>query len=387
MRRYVALPLLAAGTALALFGAWRLWGTPAHTEGTYATQPVTIGDIEETVTALGSLQPIEYVDVGAQVSGQLKKIYVAIGDEVKSGQLLAEIDPAVYEAKVRADEAQLLNLRAQVAEKKAQRTLAEQQFARQKTLLADRATSQDAYDTAEANLKVTDAQIKALEAQIKQTESTLNGDRANLSYTKIYAPMSGTVVSLVARQGQTLNANQTAPTILRIDQLGTMTVWTQVSEADVAKLRLGMSAYFTTLGRPGRRHYGTLRQILPTPEIVNNVVLYDALFDVANPDLDLLPQMSAQVFFVVNEAKNALLVPMAAVLGQADTGSRDGGYTVRVLENGKPAVRPVTLGVTNRLMAEVRSGLEAGELVVLEQPAQAAQTGSSVPRIARTPHL
>ena len=144
-------------------------------------------------------------------------------------------------------------------------------------------------------------------------ESTLRGDEANLGYTKIYAPIAGTVVSQAAKQGQTLNANQQAPIVMRIADLSTMTVQAQVSEADVPKLRVGMDVYFTTLGGDNRRFYGKLRQIPPTPTVVNNVVLYDALFDVANPNQALMTQMTAQVFFVAASAKDAVLVPLAAL--------------------------------------------------------------------------
>src|SRR3546814_869637 len=179
--------------------------------------------------------------------------------------------------------------------------------------MAARATSEDALQTAEAALRSATAQVAAIEAQVRQTESTLRGDEANLGYTKIYAPIAGTVVSQSAQQGQTLNANQQAPIIVQIADLSTMTVQAQVSEADIGKLRVGMEAYFTTLGAPDRRRTGTLRQILPTPEVVNNVVLYDALFDVPNPTGDLMTQMTAQVFFVSAAARDVMLVPVAAL--------------------------------------------------------------------------
>jgi macrolide-specific efflux system membrane fusion protein len=198
--------------------------------------------------------------------------------------------------------------------------------------------------------------------------------------------MSGTVVNVVARQGQTLNANQTAPVILRIADLDTMTVWTQVSEADAPKLRIDMPAYFTTLGEPDHRRYGKLRQILPTPEVVNNVVLYDSLFDVPNPDHDLLPQMSAQVFFVVAEAKHVPIVPMAALRPVRDA-TEQGQYTARVLEDGKPVERNVNVGVTNRLSAEVKSGLQPGDEVILNAPAGEGRSESRVPSAARPPRL
>jgi macrolide-specific efflux system membrane fusion protein len=142
--------------------------------------------------------------------------------------------------------------------------------------------------------------------------------------------MTGTVVSLTAQQGQTLNATQTAPIILRIADLATMTVWTQVSEADVPRLKPGMGPYFTTLGDQSQKWHGKLLQIQPTPDVVNNVVLYPALFDVANPDGKLMTQMSAQVFFVVAAVKNAVTVPVAALHRPAAmppkaTRSRHGG--------------------------------------------------------------
>ncbi len=373
------------GLVLLGFGGWRLFAADDGRRAAPTAIAVTVGDIEDVVSALGSLQPLNYVDVGTQVSGQLQKIHVDFGDNVKKGDLLAEIDPTVYQARVGADEAQLLVLKAQVNERQAQKTLAEQQLKRQKDLLAVRATSRDAYDMAAATLAGLEAQLEALQAQIQQTEATLKGNLANLSYTKIYAPMAGTVVSITARQGQTLNANQQAPIILQVADLDTMTVRTQVSEADVSKLKVGMTAYFTTLGNPDRRRFGKLRQILPTPQLVNNVVLYDALFDVDNPDRDLLPQMTAQVFFVVGAAKNVPLVPMAAVRSIGRGAERR--QVVDVLKaDGSTEQRQVELGVATRTQAEVKSGLAAGERVLLTSPGAAAPSpaqGGGRPRMPR----
>jgi macrolide-specific efflux system membrane fusion protein len=269
--------------------------------------------------------------------------------------------------------------------------LSQTQFERQRRLLADRATSQDAFDIADAQRKSLAAQIQSLEAQTKQTESTLKGDTANLSYTKIYAPMAGTVIDIIARQGQTLNANQQAPIVLRIADLDTMTVKTQVSEADVPKLTIGMPAYFTTLGQPDQRRTGKLRQILPTPEVVNNVVLYSALFDVENPEHDLLPQMSAQVFFVVGQARNVPVVPMAALRPVPRAEKK---YVVRVLEGEQPVDRTIEVGVTNRVTAEVKSGLVIGDRIAIDQPGgtgrapgQQGAGGPGGPGFARTPRL
>ncbi|MER2554568.1 MAG: efflux RND transporter periplasmic adaptor subunit, partial [Thauera sp.] len=285
---------------------------------TYQFTSVQRGDIEDVVTATGTLQPRDFVDVGAQVSGQLRKIHVEVGDTVDAGQLLAEIDPTVYRARVDGSRAQLKNLRAQLRDREAQLDLAHIQLRRQRALMAEDATTKESLQTADASAKSAAAQLEALRAQIEQIESTLRADEANLQYARILSPMRGTVVSITARQGQTLNTNQQAPVVMRIADLSTMTVQTQVSEADVSRLKLGMEAYFTTLGGSGKRWQGSLEKVEPTPTVTNNVVLYNALFNVPNPDGRLMTQMTAQVFFVVAQAKGALLVPMAALTqGQA----------------------------------------------------------------------
>ena len=279
----------------------------------YQFSAVQRGDIEDVVTATGTLQPRDYVDVGAQVSGQLRKIHVEVGDTVEAGQLLAEIDPTVYRARVDASRAQLRNLRAQLQDREAQLALAQIQLRRQRALMAEDATTKESLQTAEASAKSAAAQLDALRAQIEQIESTLRADEANLQYARILSPMAGTVVSISARQGQTLNTNQQAPVVMRIADLSTMTVQTQVSEADIGRVKLGMEAYFTTLGGSGKRWHGKLEKVEPTPTVTNNVVLYNALFDVPNPDGRLMTQMTAQVFFVVAQAKDALLIPLLTI--------------------------------------------------------------------------
>jgi macrolide-specific efflux system membrane fusion protein len=362
--------LLALIAVLAVLGAaggvygWGRWQEAS--EPALRTAEVTLGDIEKTVTALGTLQPKDYVDVGAQVSGQLETVHVEIGDIVKKDQLLAEIDPTVIETHVRTDKANLDNLQAQLARQQAELKLARLQFRRNQSLYKAKAISQDALQTSETQVSVGEAQAESLAAQIAAAQATYDGEVANLGYTKIYAPMDGTVVSQAALEGQTLNANQTAPTILRIADLQTMTVKAQVAEADVVKLSPGMPVYFTTLGLPERRWQATVRQILPTPETVNDVVLYDVLIDVANADGVLMTSMTAQVFFVLGEAKNVPLIPIAA-LGKKQPGGGD-EYLVRVMTDKGPATRAVKIGLTDRASAEVVSGLAAGDRVVVETP-------------------
>ncbi len=320
------------------------------------TIEITRGDIQQLVSATGILEPSNYVDVGAQVSGQVETIHVRVGQTVEQGDLLAEIDPTVYVAKVDATRAQLKNQQAQIQDRNAQLRLAEIQFQRQENLFREEATTRESLQMAEASLASASAQLAMLQAQIEQTSSTLRAEEANLGYARIYAPMDGTVVSIEARQGQTLNATQTAPVLMRIADLATMRVRAQVSEADVSKIQSGMKVYFTTLGDPDSKLYGTLNYVEPTPEVTNNVVLYNALFDADNTHGRLLPNMTAQVFFVQQEALNVLRVPVSAVQGKQ----------VQVVgSDGKAQLRDIETGVSNRVHYEVLSGLDEGDRVAL----------------------
>lgn len=442
-RRNILLGLCILAIATGVYW-WQAGGSSSSDAASdVLTTAIDRGNIEDTVTAVGNLQPRDYVDVGTQVSGQLRKVHVEVGQQVSQGDLLAEIDPTVYQTRVEANRAQLENLGAQLTQREAELALAQQQHQRQKNLLAENATSEDAFQNAQKTLRAAEAAVKAVNAQIRQTNSTLRGDEANLGYTKIYAPMSGTVVSQNAKQGQTLNANQSAPIILRIADLSVMTVTTQVSEADVSRLRIGMPAYFTTLGRPDRRWRGTLAKINPTPEVVNNVVLYNALYDVENPGGELMTQMTAQTFFVVAAADNVIRVPVAAfqrppmraagaaggppVAGQpqanatggsppagtngerrrrdgaapagappADAGtSRERPRMLQVLKpDGTLEERRIMVGVSDRVYAEVVSGLNEGDQVVVgrkpsagQLKAQQQQQQQNMPRNMRPPGM
>jgi len=350
-----------AAIALGALAYWQ-FALPSRSPVELATVQVVRGDVVDSVSALGNLQPRDYVDIGAQVSGQLTKIHVEIGDQVKTGDLVAEIDPAVLRTKVEAGRASLAALRAQLKDKEAQRDLANQTLERQRRLVATKAVSETTFESADAAARSASAQVDMLKAQIEQSEATLKGDEATLGYTRITSPMDGTVVSLDVREGKTINSVQQAPILMRVADLSTMTVWTEVSEADVSRLKLGMKARFTTLGSGNRSWEGTLRQILPTPTVENNVVLYTALFDVANPEQELMTEMTAQVFFIVAEAKDVLTVPVQA-LHEEPRGS--GKYTVEVKTAFGTETRPVEIGVRTRVLAEVKSGLEEGETVVL----------------------
>lgn len=410
------------GISIAGVATWK-GATSKEPARNYSSAAVARADVEDTISALGSIQPREFVDVGTQVSGQLRRLLVNVGDQVKAGALIAEIDPVVFAARVDAGFATLANLAAQLDEKRAQLTLAQAQHERNLKLFKQDAVSRDAVETSQAATQIAKAQVAALAAQADQTRASLRIDQANLAYTRIVAPMSGTVVSVPVRQGQTVNASQQAPVIMRLANLDTMTVMTQVSEADVVRLAIGMEVYFSTLGAPQRRWPGRVRQILPMPETVNNVVLYGVLFDVDNKGQELKSQMSAQVSFVAAQAKGALVVPVSALqrrsgkmAGNEGTGGftesataaaeestpatlsspasgdargerrsrRPSGSIVLVLKDGRVEERGVQLGVANRNQVQVLSGLAEGEQVVVESVATGARAKDATRRSAKS---
>ena len=359
--------------------AFVAWQALAPGRDALATVTVTRGDIENSVTALGTLQPRRYVDVGAQASGQIQKIHVEAGDQVKEGQLLVEIDPSTQKAKLDASRYAIENLQAQLQEQNAQHALARQKYQRQQRLSAGNATREEDVQTARAELDATQARVDMFQAQIRQARASLRSDEAELGYTRIYASMAGTVVAVDARVGQTLNAQQQTPLILRIAKLSPMTVWAEVSEADIGHVKPGMSAYFTTLSGGSRRWTSTVRQILPIPPKPLNetqgsgspsnsksgtgrVVLYTVLLDVDNADNALMAEMTTQVFFVASQVKDALTVPVAALQGvpTADT------QLARVVaKNGSIEQRSVRLGISDRLRVQVLEGLDEGDHLLI----------------------
>jgi macrolide-specific efflux system membrane fusion protein len=324
--------VLTCGAAALAAWSWRGNGGGARD---LITVEVRRGDVEDLVAATGALQPRNYVDVGAQVSGQLEKIHVEVGQVVEEGDLLAEIDAEQSAARVEASLAQLRSLDAQLEQRRLALVKAERDQKRLRALVAEDAATVETLENAETEAASMKAQMAQLRAQIDQLRATTRVEEANLKFTRIYAPMSGTVVSIAAKKGQTLNTNQSAPTLMRIADLTVMNVETQVSEADVGKLSVGMDAYFTTLGEQGRRWYGKLIKIEPTPTVTNNVVLYNALFEVPNERGALMTQMTAQVFFVVAREEDVLLVPMSA-LSQIGPASRTVPETER-RDAGRPA--------------------------------------------------
>ncbi|QHF40366.1 MULTISPECIES: efflux RND transporter periplasmic adaptor subunit [Pseudomonas] len=358
--------------------AWQF--IPPGRDGLVTVQ-VSRTDIESSVTALGTLQPRRYVDVGAQASGQIHKIHVEVGDVVKEGQLLVEIDPSTQQAKLDAGRFSIENLKAQLQEQRAQHDLARQKHQRQQNLAAGGATREEDVQTAQAELRATQARVDMFQAQIRQAEASLRSDQAELGYTRIYAPMAGTVVALDARVGQTLNAQQQTPLILRIAKLSPMTVWAEVSEADIGHVKPGMHAWFTTLSGGTRRWTSTVRQILPVPPKPLDqtsqgggspastsksgsarVVLYTVLLDVDNADNALMAEMTTQVFFVANQAQNVLTAPIAAL----QAGPQTDRQTAQVVaSNGSIEQRNVRTGISDRLRVQILDGLQEGDHLLI----------------------
>lgn len=308
--------------ALLAFVAW--WFLkPKETAPQYITADVSIGNIEDTVLATGILEATKMVSVGSQVSGQVKKMYVELGDQVVQGQLIAQIDSVRQENDLKTVEANIKNQQAQLSVRQANLAKVEAEYNRQKAMFAQDATSKSELESALASYKTAQAEIVALNAQIEQSKLTLATAHEDLGYTRIVAPMDGTVVAIVTEEGQTVNANQSAPTIVKLAKLDTMTVKAEISEADVMKVEKGQIVYFTTLGNSEKKHYASLRQIEPAPNSINTesntssssstAVYYNALFDVPNEDGKLRIDMTAQVSIILADAKNILTVPSSAL--------------------------------------------------------------------------
>ncbi|MFT0173620.1 macrolide transporter subunit MacA [Paraburkholderia mimosarum] len=369
--------------------AWR-WLVPDE-RPQYLTAKVERGDLENTVLATGTLQAFKQVDVGAQVSGQLKSLKVKLGDKVEKEQWLAEIDPVISQNALRQTQADEQNLAAQRRATAARLAQAELVFQRQRQMLPHAATSKQDYEAAQAELDVQRATLISLDAQIRAARIQIETAQANLGYTRIVAPMDGEVVAIVTQEGQTVIAQQQAPVILKLADLDTMTVKAQVSEADVMRVHPDQSAYFTVLGEPDKRYYGKLRAIEPAPQNFldtqnplggmggssrsNTAVFYNALFEVANPGHRLRISMTAQVSVLLGTARQVLHIPVAALGAKAP----DGRYAVRVLgADDKLVTRKVHVGLNNNVKVEVRDGLKFGERVVIGEAADAPDAVSGL---------
>ncbi|MDH0174610.1 macrolide transporter subunit MacA [Aeromonas dhakensis] len=363
--------LLALVPVLAI--GWLAW--PSKAPEPVLTAQVTRQDVEQTVLASGVLQAIEQVDVGAQVSGQVTYLAVEAGQHVKQGDLLAEIDPLIAQNNLKTAEADLASRRAQLKIKQAQLKQNELSWRRQQQMFRQEASSRADLESAEAQLAVTRAELQGALAEVDNAQIKVERAKTELGYNRIQAPMDGTVVSIVTRQGQTLAASQTVPTLLKLANLETMTVKAQISEADVTRVKAGMPVYFTLMGDPDTRYHGTLRTVELAPTNINEqatsttatnnaAVYYYALFDVPNPDHTLRVAMTTQVTIVLGERKQVLTIPQTALgkkLGENE-------YEVTLLkEDDQKETRRIKTGMKDDIKVEVVSGLSEQEKVTLNQ--------------------
>lgn len=386
MRKPVLIALLLAAVLAALAAVvWRDRGQPQSQS--YLTAPVARGDVEVTVLAEGKLKPSNLVAVGAQASGRITRLAVGLGDRVEKGDLIAEIDSVTQQNQLRTARAALANLKAQQSERRSVLGLAEKTLARQQNLMRSAAASRSDFDTAEQAVAAARAQIAALEAQTAEAEVAIETAEANLGYTRITAPSAGTVLAIVNQAGQTVNAVQSSPTIAVLGGLDRMNVHAEISEADIGKVRPGQRVRFTLLDDSGRSYEGRLASIAPAPQAIVNdsavnpdssaasdgsAVYYIGIIPVENPDGALRTYMTAQVRILLGEARGVLTLPATALGPQ--TG--DGIHTVRVLAGGRPETREIRVGLNDKVVAEVVSGLAEGEQVILGEQAAGAASGA-----------
>ncbi|AKF39455.1 efflux RND transporter periplasmic adaptor subunit [Yersinia enterocolitica] len=338
------------------------------------TETIGRGDIERNVMATGSLKPSLQVNVGAQVNGQLTKLYVKQGDRVTRGQLLAEIDPTLQQNELRKSEAELQSAQAQ---KQASQALLRQyllEFRRQQTLAKEGSGVKSALEKAQAQYDSQLAQLHVNEAQIVQSQMAMETAKANLGFTRIMAPIDGEVLGIVTKEGQTIVSSQTAPTILVLANVDTMTVHTRISETDILKVSVGQPLWFYVVADPERRYDSRMDAIQEaSAESLRedssgsansqqpSAVYYNGIFNIANQERLLRTSMTAQVFIITAQAKNVLRVPLSA-LGEQQPDKR---YRVQIINGKQRSVRWVSVGLRNAQYAEVKAGLAQGDQVLL----------------------
>jgi macrolide-specific efflux system membrane fusion protein len=366
--RLIVIAVLAAATA-----GW--WFTrkpppaPAPPSGV-----VALADVTQTVQAAGVLQAKTRVDVGAQVSGQIQTLHVELGQRVKKGELLVSLDPDLARSDVAQAEASVAQASAALDRLRIDLDSARRELKRQQRLLAGQATAANEAEKAETDLAKLEADIRGQAATLARLQAELDKKKVSLSYTRITAPMDGTVVSLPVQVGQTVISVQITPVILTLADLDTITVRTKVPEADVQAIKVGQTARFSTLSGEGKRYEGKVRVIQPVPERAGNAVFYNVLFEVDNRDRALFSDMTVQVDIETGSAKQVLAMPIVA-LGER---GKDGRFTVTVLDAaGKQGPRQVKVGLQDGARVQVLDGLKAGEKVLLAPPSAADAAASA----------
>lgn len=356
-----------------IMGASFYYSAKSRHQPIFTTDIVRRGDLENVVLTSGVLYPSKLVSVGAQVSGLVEKISVQLGDEIKEGDPIAQIDNLTQKNALKEAQAKLDSINAQYRAKLAQIKGAKSEFKRKKQMLVDGATSQAEYDTAESTLAVYNADLDRLKAEKKQAIISVDNAKLDLGYTNIEAPSDGTVIYVSVEEGQTVNTNQSTPTIIELAKLDVMTVKAQVSEADIIHVKAGQEVYFTILGATGKKFKGVLRAIEPGPTLLSgddselnigddDAIYYNALFDVENPDKLLRIGMTAQVSIVLESAQDALIIP-SQVLVEKEEGEH--GYCVPVKRGDMIEYRDIDVGMNNKIYVQILSGLSEGEEIII----------------------
>lgn len=343
-------------------------------------------DVVETVIATGSLVGLTEVDVGAQVTGQVQKLYVKLGDKVKKGDMIAEIDPRTQLNAIKEAKANLKIARANLKKYQALYNQQKAEYNRQVKMRKTNATSDADLEVALANMEQTESSIISAQGEIEKAEVSVDNAQTNLEYTKITAPQDGVVIGIVTEEGQTVVSTQSAPTIVKLADLDTMTVEAEISEADVVKVKPGMKAYFTILGMPDHKFHTSLRQIEPatasesedsstktSTSTTSEAIYYNALLDVPNADGILRVSMTAEVTVILGESKNALTIPISVLREKVNAQK----YKVHILkEDNTIEERIVTIGRKDNINYEITDGLTEQDKIVIGTDLESAVNNS-----------
>ena len=377
------------GLAVAAGAAYYFFSSNSKQETTYLTESVTRGNVEKTVVASGSVESVNEVDVGAQVSGKITKLYVKLGQEIKKGEMIADIDSTTQVNTLNTKKAALVSYQAQLKAKKTAYDVALSSYNRLSKLYTQKATSLDSLNTAKSTLDNAKAEMEAIEANIKQAEIEVNTAETNVGYTKITAPMDGTVISVPVSEGQTVNANQTTPTIVTIADLSKMKIKPEISEGDITKVKAGQEVSFTILSDSQTVYHSVIDSVDPANTTITDssstssstnssssssttsAIYYYANVLIDNPDRTLRIGMTTENNIKIANAKDVLLISNMAIQ------KRDGKSVVNILnDKNQPEQREVETGVQNDFHTEIKSGLNEGEKVIVSQVANGEEVGS-----------
>ena len=382
-------PLIIALVAAAVIAGGYFFTKDTDEQASYLTEAVQRGDIEKNVVATGSIESVNTVDVGAQVSGKVTKLYVTLGQQVKKGDLIADIDSTTQINTLNTRKAELASYQAQLIARKTAYDVAQSNYNRLSKLYSQKATSLDTLNTAKSTLDNAKAEMNVIQENIKQAEIEVNTAETNVGYTKITAPIDGTVISTPVSEGQTVNSNQTTPTIVKIADLSKMRIKPEISEGDITKVKAGQSVSFTILSDNKKVYHAKIDSVDPATTTISDnssgsgssssgsssssAVYYYANIVVDNPDQVLRIGMTTENNIKIAEAKNVLSVPNMAIKTQ------NGKTFVNVLNsNNQPEQREVEIGVQNDYQTEIKSGVTEGEKVIVSQVAVGETVGDEM---------